>query len=97
MAYLSVLAVWINLRAHQYKELLKWGCFVILYFPFVVLTGGRQPFMYLIMFSLISFFLVHRRGDSHNSFGKELMIISIAVITFSSVFLVLASLMENWG
>ena len=87
MAYLSVLAVWINLRAHQNKELLKWGCFVILYFPFVVLTGGRQPFMYLIMFSLISFFLVHRRGDSHNSFGKELMIISIAVITFFICFL----------
>lgn len=87
MAYLSVLAVWINLTAHEYKELLKWGCFVILYFPFVVLTGGRQQFMYLIMFGLISFFLIYRKADIHNSLRKEFMIVGIAVIVFFMCFL----------
>lgn len=87
MAYLSILAVWLNLTAHQYKELFKWGCFVVLYVPFVVLTGGRQQFMYLIMFGLISFFLVYRKSDIQNSLRKEFMIIGIAVIAFLLCFL----------
>ncbi len=88
MAYLSVLAVWLNLMAHQYKELLKWGCFVALYFPFMVLTGGRQQFMYLIMFGLISFFLIYRKySTTKNSLKKEFTIIGIAITAFLLCFL----------
>lgn len=88
MAYVSVLAVWLNLMARQYKELLKWSCFVILYFPFMVLTGGRQQFMYLIMFVMISFFLIHRRQLANkNSFRKELTIVGIAILCFLFCFL----------
>ncbi len=88
MAYISVLAVWLNFMAHQYREAFKWGCFIVLYFPFMVLTGGRQQFMYLIMFGLISFFLIHRRqSDTKNSLKKEFTIIGIAIFAFLFCFL----------
>lgn len=88
MAYLSVLAFWINLTAHQYKEALKWSSFVILYIPFMVLTGGRQQFMYLIIFAMISFFLVKRKtNQGKKSVGKEVAIIGVAVGVFLFCFL----------
>lgn len=88
MAYISVLAVWLNLMTHQYKEVFKWFCFILLYLPFMILTGGRQQFMYLILFSMVSFFLVSRKNSvNSNSLGKELLIIGVAFITFLGCFL----------
>lgn len=88
MAYLSVLAIWINVMARQYRETMKWGVLVVLYVPFMILTGGRQPFMYLIMYALISFFLVYRKANKNQrSIKKEISLISIAVIVFLICFL----------
>lgn len=88
MAYLSILAIWINVMARQYKEIIKWSVFILLYFPFMILTGGRQQFMYLIIFALISFFLVYRKSHGNKySLKKEMIIISIATITFLFCFL----------
>lgn len=88
MAYLSIMAIWINVMDRQYKEIMKWAIFIILYFPFVILTGGRQQFMYLIIYALISFFLMYRKAH-HNksSIKKEVSIIGIAIIVFLFCFL----------
>lgn len=88
MAYLSILAIWLNIMGHQSKEVIKWGCFVFLFIPFMVLTGGRQQFMYLVMFAMVSFFLVYRKKYSDRShLSKELVIIGIAVVAFLFSFL----------
>lgn len=87
MAYLSTMAIWLNLTAHQYKEALKWGCFILAYIPFIIFTGGRQQFMYLIMFALVSFFLVHRKSYNKSSLANEFVIIGIAVAVFLFCFL----------
>ena len=88
MAYLSILAIWINVMVRRYKEIMKWSVFVLLYFPFIILTGGRQQFMYLIIFSLISFFLVYRKSHNNKySLKKEIFIIGIATIAFLFCFL----------
>ncbi|WP_416181780.1 O-antigen polymerase [Acidaminococcus timonensis] len=92
MAYLSVLAIWINIMDHKYVEVVKWCAFVLLYIPFMVLTGGRQHFMYLIMFSMISFFLLYRREKQKNetvqrTIYKEFAIIGIAIASFLVCFL----------
>lgn len=88
LAYISILAVWINLMARQYKEILKWGVFLVLYIPFVLLTAGRQGFMYLVMFCMISFFLIYRKrlGDKI-SFTREISIIGVAIAFFLLSFL----------
>lgn len=87
LAYLSVLAVWVNLMAHRYKEIMKWGCFVILFIPFMILTGGRQQFMYMVMFAMISFFLVYRRTHSRKALGKDLVVIGLGIAAFLFCFL----------
>lgn len=88
IAYISVMAVWMNLKVHNYKEISKWCVFIILYIPFMVLTGGRQQFLYLIIFSVMSYFLISRRIciDKH-SLRKEFTIIGSAVIIFLIFFL----------
>lgn len=88
IAYISVLAVWLNIMTHQYKEVLKWGCFILLYVPFMILTGGRQQFMYLILYAMISFFLVYRKKSNIlHSVGKEFAIIGAAIVIFLLCFL----------
>ena len=88
MAYLSILAVWINIMAHQYKKVIKWSCFILLFIPFMILTGGRQQFMYLVMFAMVSFFLVYRNSHRGRSMlSQELMIIGIALVAFLFCFL----------
>lgn len=88
LAYISILAIWINVMARQYKEIIKWSVFVLLYFPFIILTGGRQQFMYLIIFALISFFLIYRKAHNNQySLKKEMSIIGIALIVFLFCFL----------
>lgn len=87
VAYLSVLAMWVNIMARQYKEVLKWSCFVLLFLPFIILTGGRQQFMYLVIFSMVSFFLIYRKN--HKGIGtlfKELVIIWVAIVVFMICF-----------
>lgn len=88
MSYLSVLAVWINIMARQYKEVIKWACFVLLFIPFMVLTGGRQQFMYLVIYAMVSFFLVYRKyHKGRSALFKEFVIIGIAVAAFLFCFL----------
>lgn len=88
MAYLSILAVWLNIMTRQYKEAIKWSCFVFLFVPFMILTGGRQQFMYLVIFAMISFFLVYRKNyRGASTLSKELAIIGIAVAAFLFCFL----------
>lgn len=88
MAYVSILAVWLNLLAKQYKETVKWSVFVLMYIPFLVMTGGRQAFMYIIMFCVITFFLVSRKQYGGTiSLRRELMVIGIAVVFFLFFFL----------
>lgn len=88
MAYLSILAVWLNIMAHQYKEVIKWSCFILLFIPFMILTGGRQQFMYLVIFAMVSFFLVYRKSYRGRSMlSQELMIIGIALGAFLFCFL----------
>lgn len=86
MAYISLIAIWINIMARHYREIVKWSFFVVLYFPFIILTGGRQQFMYLIMFALISFFLIYRKSHNNKySLKREIFIISIAMADRKSV------------
>lgn len=88
VAYLSVLVMWINIAARQYKEALKWSCFVLLFIPFMVLTGGRQQFMYLVIYSMVSFFLIYRKNhDGVCALSKEFAIIGIALVAFMICFL----------
>lgn len=88
LSCVSVLAVCINVVVHQYKEVLKWSCFIALFLPFMVLTGGRQQFMYLVIYSMITFFLVYRKYNwGKNSLGKETMIIGIALVSFLIFFI----------
>lgn len=88
MAYISLVAIWINIMARHYKEIIKWSSFVLLYIPFIILTGGRQQFMYLIMFALISFFLIYRKSHNNKySLKKEVFIIGVAFIIFLFCFL----------
>ena len=88
IACVSVLAVWLNLMAHQLKEVIKWGCLVLLFIPFIVLTGGRQQFMYLIIFSMVSFFLVYRKNNRiRRNLSKEISIVGLAVMVFLFCFL----------
>lgn len=92
IAYLSILAIWINVETQQYKEIIKWSIFVLLYVPFLVLTGGRQYFMYLIMYSMISFFLVYRKHNRRSNnvqkvVCKEFAIIGVAIGAFLICFL----------
>ena len=88
MAYISLIAIWINIMARHYREIVKWSFFVVLYFPFIILTGGRQQFMYLIMFALISFFLIYRKSHNNKfSLKKEIFIISVAIGAFLFCFL----------
>ena len=88
VAYISVLGAWLNLMANQRKEALKWSCLVLLFIPFVVLTGGRQQFMYLIIFAMISFFLVYRKNHKmEGNLCREISIIVLAVAAFLFCFL----------
>lgn len=88
IAYLSIIAIWLNIMAHQYKEVFKWLCYILLYIPLVILTGGRQQFMYLIIYAMISFFMVYRRSyNNKDSLLKEFAIIGIACLTFLICFL----------
>lgn len=88
LAYISILVIWINIMAYQYKEAVKWSCFVLLFIPFMVLTGGRQQFMYLVIFAMVSFFLVYRKShEGIRDLSKELAIIGIAVVAFLIFFL----------
>lgn len=88
MAYIAILAMWLNIMAYQYKEVIKWSCFVLLFIPFMILTGGRQQFMYLVMFAMVSFFLVYRKSHGGaNALSKEFLIIGIAIAIFLFCFL----------
>lgn len=88
MAYLSFFAIWINVMAKQYKEIMKWSIFIFLYCPFIILMGGRQLFMYLIIYALISGFLVYRKmHDNKYSIKKELSCIGLAIVLFLCCFL----------
>lgn len=89
VAYVSILAVWLNLPAHRYKDCVKWGALALLYIPFLILTGGRQQFMYVILFALVSFLLVRRKyfGKGVQSLRKELLLIGIAIGFFLLSFL----------
>ena len=87
MAYVSILAVWLNLLSKQYKETAKWSVFVLLYIPFLVMTGGRQQFMYVAMFGVVTFFLLSRKRYGGISLRRELAVIGLAVVFFLFFFL----------
>ncbi len=92
MAYLSILAIWSNIIVHKYIEVLKWLTFVLFYIPFIFLTGGRQQFMYLIIYTMISFFLVYRKDNQKDgilkkSVCKEFAIVGVAIGVFLFCFL----------
>lgn len=88
LSYVSVLAVCINIVVHKYKEVFKWSWFIVLFVPFMILTGGRQQFMYLVIFSMITYFLVYRRYNLGKiSLGKEIMVIGIALAFFLIFFI----------
>ena len=88
MAYLSVLFLCINLLGRKYAEVFKWGIFILLFLPFIVLTSGRQEFMYLVIFSMITFFLVYRRYNTNKGrIGKEILVVSLSLLFFLVFFL----------
>ena len=89
VAYISILAIWLNLAAHRYRNCFRWGALVLLYVPFLIMTGGRQQFMYVTMFGLVSFLLVRRKyfGTGLSSLRKELVLIGIAIVAFLFFFL----------
>lgn len=89
ISYCSVIGIWVNLIQKKWKDFLKWLLILILYLPFLILTGGRQPFLYLCLFMMISFLLIHRKMDLNDtsSYKSEILIISVSLVVFLAVFL----------
>lgn len=88
MTYLAILLVWQNLFSKRYGECLKWGSLILIYPMIVFFTGGRQQYLYLAIFGVLSFLLVFRRcGMIGSTTRKELSIIGIGLIVFLLFFI----------
>lgn len=89
IAYIALTEIWRNLFAKAYRECLKWGSLVLFYPMTVIITGGRQAFLYLVIFAVVSFLLVWRRSNGHaeENVKKELRIVGIGVIAFFFFFI----------
>lgn len=89
IAYIALVEVWRNIFAKNYRECLKWGSLVLFYPMTVIITGGRQAFMYIVIFAVVSFLLVWRRsnGRADGNAKKELRIIGIGMIAFFFFFI----------
>lgn len=89
IAYIALVEIWRNLFAQMYQECFKWGSLVLFYPMTVIITGGRQAFLYLVIFAVVSFLLVWRRsnGQAEGNVPKELWIVGIGMIVFFFFFI----------
>ena len=89
IAYIALVEIWKNLFAKTYRECIKWGSLVLFYPMTVIITGGRQAFLYLVIFAVVSFLLVWRRsnGQAEGNVKKELRIVCIGVIALFFFFI----------
>ena len=87
ISYTSILFFWYNLIEKKYKNCLQWGILVFFYFPFILLTGGRQLFLYFILYSLISLILVLRKKALIQKGKQEVTIVFGAFSGFLLFFL----------
>lgn len=95
IAYMSVLLLWHEIFSARYLRCGYWISLIALYCGFVVLTAGRQQFLYLALFMLVSFLLFSRRrryeknlGSNQNNFAiKEAITVGIAFVGFLIFFM----------
>lgn len=88
VTYVSFLLVWRNLFCKRYWECAKWGSLILVYPVIVFFTGGRQQYLYLVIFLILSFLLAFRRGSEIGTkTKKELSIIGIGLIVFLLFFI----------
>lgn len=98
IAYLSLFGMWVNLFKHQYNEFIKWSILLILYIPLLILTGGRQLFLYLTLFGMISLFLLYRKNNNGRiNFRKEFLIAFFTLTLFLCLFVGVGILNEKIG
>ncbi len=88
VAYVSFLLIWRNLFCKRYVECVKWGSLVLIYPIIVFFTGGRQQYLYLAIFLVLSFLLAFRRnGETGDTTRKELSVIGIGLVLFLFFFI----------
>lgn len=87
ISYTSIIFFWHNFLDKKYLNCLKWGCLVCLYFPFILLTAGRQLFLYFILFSLISLIMILRKKKIIHKGFQEVSIVLFAFLGFLLFFL----------
>lgn len=87
ISYTSVIFFWYNFAEKKYFNCLKWSILTVLYFPFILLTAGRQLFLYFILFSLISLIMILRKRSIIQKGLKEIYIVLVAFLGFLLFFL----------
>lgn len=55
---------WINFS--EYKNGLKFLILTLLYIPFIIISGGRQQFIYLTIFGVVSFLFLYQRKNQYS-------------------------------
>lgn len=63
ISYISVLFFYYSFLNKKYYSCFKWAALILFYFPFILLTAGRQLFLYFILFSLISLIMILRKKE----------------------------------
>lgn len=86
LAYTSTLFFEICLLKKDYKNIFRWGTIACLYIPYIILTAGRQLFLYFILFSLISLIMIIRREKYIRNRKNELYIVVGALVVFFMLF-----------
>jgi oligosaccharide repeat unit polymerase len=87
VSYTSVLFLWYSFLNKRYYSCFKWAILILMYFPFIFLTAGRQLFLYFILFSFISLILVLRKEKVIKRNITEILIILFSFFGFLLFFL----------
>ena len=90
VAYVALFFVWKNMFVRQYVNCIKWGSLLFSYPVVLFFTGGRQAFLYLAMFGVVSYILVLRQntmGSRCEVLKKELRIVSLGLGMFLLFFI----------
>lgn len=89
LAYSSLffaISNWINFS--EYKNGIRFFILTLLYIPFIVLSGGRQQFIYLTIFGIVVFLFFYQRKNRYSPQAvlKLLGFLIISAILFFSSF-----------
>jgi oligosaccharide repeat unit polymerase len=87
ISYTSVLFFYYSFLNKKYYSCFKWAVLIVFYFPFILLTAGRQLFLYFILFSLISLIMVLRKKRIVHKGKNEMFIMLLFFFGFLFFFL----------